>query len=143
MICSFRSLILVVLVLGVAPLHLRAETPLGKQMDTMKGALRPLKAALRSPTDADKAVYTGYADKLIAAATKAKDFQPEKTATLPEADRAQFLADYQKSLDGLIAMLKQLKSQLAAGDWDAARAQMRKIFDAQADGHDKFRVEEF
>lgn len=139
----FRSVMLVVLVLGVAPFHLRAETPLGEQMDTMKGALRPLKAALQSPTDADKAVYTGYADTLIAAATKAKDFQPEKTATLPEADRAQFLADYQKSIDALIALLTQLKSQLAAGDWDAARAQMRNIYDAQADGHDKFRTEEF
>lgn len=143
MVHSFHSVILLVLVLGVAPFHLRAETPLGEQMDTMKGALRPLKAALQSPTDADKATYTGYADTLIAAATKAKDFQPEKTATLPEADRAQFLADYQKSMDALIALLTQLKSQLAAGDWDAARAQMRSIFDAQADGHDKFRTEEF
>jgi soluble cytochrome b562 len=111
-------------------------------MDAMRDAFRNIKAALQAPSDADKQKYGGYVDTLIAAATQAKNFEPEKTSTLPEADRAQFLADYRQSMDALIALFEQLKSQLSAGDWDGARAQMRLIGDAQADGHEKFRPEE-
>jgi soluble cytochrome b562 len=112
-------------------------------MDVMKGAFRNIRSALQAPADADKEKYTGFADTLISAAGKAKEFEPEKTAKIPEAERAQFLADYRQSMDALIVLFEQLKSQLAAGDWEAARAQMRLIGEAQADGHEKFRPEEF
>jgi hypothetical protein len=138
-----HTAILVALAVCAIPFQLRAETPLGTQMDAMKGAFRNIRAALQAPSDADKEKYAGYVDALIAAAGKAKDFEPEKTAKIPEAERAQFLADYRQSIDALIALFEQLKSQLSAGDWDGARAQMRLISNAQADGHEKFRIEEF
>lgn len=112
-------------------------------MDVMKVAFRNIRAALQAPSDADREKYAGDVDTLIAAAGKAKEFEPEKTAKIPEGERAQFLADYRQSMDALIALFEELKSRLAAGDWDGARAQMRLIGEAQAEGHEKFRPEEF
>lgn len=121
---------------------LRAETPLGEQMDAMKAAFRNLKTAMEAPVDADKDKYIASAEELKSAAVKAKEFDPKKLGEIPEGDREQFLADYRQSIDQLIALIDQLKTQLAAGDWDAARAQIRLINRAQGDGHEKFRSEE-
>jgi len=143
MLRPFHTAILIMLAVCAVPFQLRSETPLGTQMDLMRDAFRNIKAALQAPSDADKQEYGGYVDTLIAAATQAKNFEPENTSTLAEADRAQFLADYRQSIDALIALFEQLKLQLSAGDWDGARAQMRLIGDAQANGHEKFRPEEF
>lgn len=121
---------------------LRAETPLEGQMDAMKGAFRSLKAAMEAPADADKGKYAASADELKSAALKAKGFDPKKLAEIPESDRAQFLADYRQSIDNLVGLIDQLKTQLEAGDWDAARAQIRLINRAQGDGHEKFRSED-
>lgn len=121
---------------------LRAETPLGEQMDAMKAAFRSLKTAMEAPVDADKDKYIASAEELKSAAVKAKEFDPKKLGEIPEGDREQFLADYRQSIDQLIALIDQLKTQLAAGDWDAARAQIRLINRAQGDGHEKFRSEE-
>jgi soluble cytochrome b562 len=138
----FRPIFLFALAaLSVSPL-LRAGTPLEEQMNTMKAAFRSLKAAMEAPVDADKGKYVASADELKSAAVKAKEFDPKKLGEIPENDRGQFLADYRQSIDNLVGLIDQLKTQLAAGDWDAARAQIRLINRAQGDGHEKFRSED-
>ena len=136
-----NSLLIVLAVLSVSA-PLRAETPLGEQMDAMKAAFRSIKTALEAPVDADKDKYVASADDLKSAAIKAKEFNPEGLSEIPENEREQFLADYHKSIDKLVVLIDQLRTQLAAGDWDAARAQIRLISRAQGDGHEKFRSEE-
>ena len=136
-----RTCLFALVVLCVSA-SVRAESPLGEQMDVMKNAFRSLKTAMEAPVDADKDKYVASADELRSAALKAKEFDPKKLGEIPEGDREQFLADYRQSIDQLVALIDQLKTQLAAGDWDAARAQMRLINRAQADGHEKFRSEE-
>lgn len=121
---------------------LRAETPVQEQMNTMKGAFRSLKAAMEAPVDADKDKYVASADVLKSATLKAKGFDPRKLGEIPEKDRKQFLADYRQSIDNLVGLIDQLKTQLAAGDWDAARAQIRLISRAQGEAHEKFRSED-
>lgn len=138
----FRITFLFALLTSAVSVPLRADSPLGEQMDVMKNAFRGLKTAMEEPVDADKGKYAAFADKLRAAAVKSKEFDPEKLAEVPESERGQFLADYQQSMDKLIVLIDQLKTQLAAGDWDAARAQMRLIKAAQSEGHEKFRSEE-
>lgn len=139
---SFRRAFFFGLVLCSLAAPLRAETPLGTQMDNMKGAFRNIKSAMEAPVDTDKDKYAAFADELKAAALKAKEFDPVKLAAVPENERVQFLTDYRESMDKLIALIDQLKTQLAAGDWDAARAQIGLINRAQGDGHEKFRSEE-
>jgi soluble cytochrome b562 len=138
----FRPISLFALaVLSVSAL-LQADTPLEEQMNTMKDAFRSIKAAMEAPVDADKDKYVASADALKSAAVKAKGFDPQKLAEIPENERDQFLADYRQAIDNLVGLIDQLKTQLAAGDWDAARAQFRLIFRAQGAGHEKFRSEE-
>lgn len=110
-------------------------------MNTMKVALRSLRLALQAPSESEKGRYTEYADTLLSAATKAKEFEPKMTSKISEAERVQFLADYRKSIEDLIALFEQLKKQLNSGDWEAARAQIRLINRAQGEGHEKFRYE--
>ncbi len=138
--CRCTCLLALVVLFVRAPLQ--AETPLEEQMDAMKSAFRSLKTAMEAPVDADKDKYVASADELRSASIKAKEFDPKKVGEIPEGDREQFLADYRQSIDQLVALIDQLKTQLAAGDWDSARAQMRLINRAQGDGHEKFRSEE-
>lgn len=138
----FRPICLFALAVFSVSALLQAETPLEEQMDTMKGAFRSIKAAMNAPVDADKDKYVASADVLKSAALKAKGFDPKKLAEIPENERDQFLADYRQAIDNLVGLIDQLKTQLAAGDWDAARAQIRLIFRAQGAGHEKFRSEE-
>ena len=121
--------------------RLWSETIIESQMNTMKVALRTLKLALQTPSEADKAKYIANVDTLIGAATKARDHEPEMTSKVPEAERAQFVADYRKSIDDLIALFGKLKEQLNAGEWEAAKNQIRLINRAQGEGHEKFRYE--
>ena len=134
--CRF---IAVWLLFGLMSPWIWAGTALDSQMNTMKGALRSLKIALQAPSESEKAKYIGYADTLISAATKAKELEPQMTSKIPEAERAQFVADYQKSIEDLIALFAKLKEQLNAGDWEAAKNQIRLINRAQGQGHEKFR----
>ena len=129
------------LFLGLASSSLWSETALESQMNTMKVALRSLKLALQTPVESEKEKYLGYADTLLSAAAKAKELEPKMTAKISEAERAQFLASYHKSIEDLIVLLEQLKKQLNSGDWEAARAQIRLINRAQGEGHGKFRDE--
>ena len=110
-------------------------------MDKMKYAFRGLRTAMEAPVDADKDKYVALADKLRAASVASKEHEPEKTREIPDDKRAEFLAGYRQSMDDLIALIDQLKTQLAAGDWDAARKQIQLINQSQRDGHKEFRSE--
>lgn len=111
-------------------------------MDKMKHAFRGLRTALQSPVDADKDKYVSLADKLRDAAIKSKDYKPGKTDSGPADKRAEFLEGYRQSMDDLIALIDQLKTQLAAGDWDAARTQIDLINQSQHDGQKELRSED-
>lgn len=121
---------------------LRADSPLETQMDEMKYAFRGLRTGLQEPVDADKDKYVSLAEQLRDAAVKSKDYEPEKTGNIPADKRAEFLEGYRQSIDDLIALIDQLKTQLAAGDWAAARSQIDLINQSQRDGHKEFRSEE-
>ncbi|MBJ7258258.1 MAG: hypothetical protein JHD33_01875 [Chthoniobacterales bacterium] len=125
-----------------APLCLRADSPLEEQMDTMKGAFRALRTSLEAPAEADRGTYVALAEELRAAAVAAKEHEPQKTRSLPEDKRAAFLGDYRQSIDDLVTLIDELKTQLADGKWDEARAQIKLINQSQRDGHKEFRQEE-
>lgn len=137
----FNRTILFAFIVCIASTSLRAENPLAEQMSVMKRAFRGLKAAMEAPAESDKAEYIAFADDLREAAVKSKDCEPDKVSTVPENEREQFLADYRQSLDNLIVLIDKLKTQLDAGDWDAARGQIKLINRAQGEGHEKFRSE--
>ena len=137
-----RHPLLIVLSILTCAATLRADSPLESQMDKMKYAFRGLRTALEAPVDSDRDKYVALVDKLREASVKSKDLEPEKTETIPDDKRAEFLEGYRQSMDDLIALIDQLKGQLAAGDWDAARGQIDLINQSQRDGHKEFRTED-
>lgn len=136
---SFHTLFVSALLVLTALSLVRADTPLEEKMDEMKVAFRGLRTALEAPVDTDREKYVALADELRAASVAAKEYEPSKTRSVPEDKRAEFLAGYRQSMDDLVALVDQLKTQLAAGQWDAAREQIKLIGQAQRDGHKEFR----
>lgn len=118
-----------------------ADSPLESKMDKMRRAFRELRTAMEAPVDADKDKYVAMADQLRAASVAAKEYEPGKTSEIPQDKRAAFLAGYRQSMDDLIALIDQLKTKLAAADWDGARDQIKLVNQAQRDGHKEFRSE--
>lgn len=140
----FRIPFVAVLLALVVPMTLcaaeKAETPLGEQMEKMKIEMKALRSALEAPSESAKDKYVKMAANFHAATVAAKKFDPEKTKTLPEAERAQFVADYHKGMDKLIKLSEDLKKELAAGQWDEARQQLKALSQAQKSGHKEFRI---
>jgi len=137
-----RLPLLAVLLACTAPAGLRADSPLEEKMDEMKVAFRGLRSALQEPIDSDRDKYVALAEDLRKASAAAKEYEPEKTSDIPQDKRAAFLEGYRQSIDDLVGLIDELKKQLAAGDWEAAREQVNLINQAQRDGHKEFRSQE-
>ena len=110
-------------------------------MDKMKSAFRSLRTGLESPVDSDKNEYLALVEKLREASVAAKDLDPQKTASIPQDKREEFLRQYRQEIDDLIALIDELKKQISESAWDAAREQIKLIAQAQKDGHKEFRSE--
>lgn len=115
------------------------DTALGKQMKKMGKAFRQLGKQI---TDASKNEDSlALVATMHAAAEKSLQYKPEKTADLPEADQAKFVADYQAGIKALIADLDKLAAALKANDNAAAAGILRDVKADQKDGHKEFRKE--
>ena len=132
----------IVFLLALAILSsVHADTPLESNMDKMKSAFRSLRADLQSPVDSDKNKYLALVEKLRVASVAAKDLDPQRTASIPQDNREDFLRQYRQEMDDLIALIDGLKKQISGSAWDAAREQIKLITQAQKDGHKEFRSE--
>lgn len=134
------SRIVILLILAILS-NLHAETPLETKMDAMKAAFRNLRSGLESPVDSDKEKYLALVEKLHDASVAAKNFDPQKTASIPQDKREEFLRLYRKKMDDLITLIDGLKKQISSGAWDSAREQIKLINQSQKEGHKEFRSE--
>jgi len=114
----------------------KPETELEGKMDEMGGAFRKLRGQIQ---DASKnADSIALVEKIRAAATEAAKLKPAKTEDLPEADRAKFVAEFQKDMKELIGNFDKLEAALKAGDNASAAKQIGDIRAAQKEGHKEF-----
>jgi soluble cytochrome b562 len=114
------------------------KTPLAEQMSGISKDFRALHKALSDPSQQNTAV--ALVKDMEAHAAKARELQPAKTKTIPAADQAQFIADFQKQIDGLIADMQKLEQAVSSGDTAGANALMDKIQGDKREGHKKFIV---
>ena len=73
------------------------------------------------------------------AADAASKLTPAKAEDLPEADRPQFIADFQSGMKDLAAGLDKLEADLKANDNTAAAADYKDIGSIEGKNHKKFR----
>jgi hypothetical protein len=144
-----RLLIAIVLCGLPAGAELRAEEPevkqeeiteLGEQMEQMGSAFRRLRRQAAEPA------YNESSLELVAvmqhAAKAAWMLVPAKAAELPEAERAEFIADYRARIAGLRGALEKLAEHLRTPDNPAAVKLIAELADLQKAGHREFRKRE-
>ncbi len=144
----FRKSIVFTLVsaalLVIAPANARLafaaeDTELAKHMEEMQDNLKKLRKSVKTP--AEDAASLESLTKMQQATVASKALTPKKAATLPEADRAKFVAGYRKEMAALLEHL--CKIEVALLDNDNAKAEelfkgLKKIED---DGHEKYSEE--
>jgi soluble cytochrome b562 len=118
----------------------KPKSPLAQQMSGISKDFRSLRKMVNDPAQKDSAV--GLVKDMEARATKAKGFEPEKTADIAPADRPRFLADYRKQMDGLIADFQKLEEAVSDGKTADASALLDKLQADKREGHKKFNAED-
>jgi soluble cytochrome b562 len=117
----------------------RKKTPLAEQMGGISHDIRTLRKMISDPAQKDAAV--ALVKDMEARATKAETFEPSKAKDIPPADHDQFIADYKKQMEGLIADFKKLEDAVSAGNAADAGALLDKLNSDKREGHKKFNAD--
>ena len=108
--------------------------------DRVSKALKAVsRAAKEGNVPKDLAAKVDDAKKATEAALK---FEPAKTAEIPAAEKAKFLADYKASMEETIKTLGELKAAIEAGKTEDVTKTLEKLNAQKKDGHKKFQKEE-
>jgi soluble cytochrome b562 len=117
----------------------RPKTPLAEQMSGIAKDFRSLRKMINDP--AQKAAAVQLVKDMEDRATKAKGLDPLKSKDIPPADRDQFLADFRKQIDGLIADFQKLEESVNDGKTADASSLLDKLQADKREGHKKFNAE--
>jgi len=116
------------------------KSPLAQEMGGISKDFRSLRKIVGDPSQKDAALK--LVKDMEDHATKAKGFEPAKTKDIPPADKDQFLADYRKTMDGLIGDFQKLEQDITAGDTAGATAMLDTLQADKRAGHKKFNAED-
>lgn len=118
----------------------KPETELTRQMDKMNSAFRKLRRQATDPSkNADSLAQVAILKEF--AATSAK-LEPAKAASMPEANRAKWIADYRAKMTEALATIDKLEAALKAGQNEEAGKLVTELNAQQRAGHKEFRAEE-
>ena len=111
-------------------------TELTDRMEKLSGAYRKLPKLVADPAqNAEALAQVAIIKESVAAALK---LEPEKTKTLPEADRAKFVADYQAKMKEFSATVDKLEAALKANDNATAAKLVDEMKTERNDDHKQF-----
>lgn len=113
------------------------HTELGERMSALSRAFKKLRLQVGDAAKNEDSL------RLVATirenAEASLQLEPEKTADLPESDRAKFKAEFAARMKSLLADIAKLESALRAGDNPEAGKIVQGLADAQKEGHKEFR----
>ena len=121
---------------------LSSATPLEQSMKRMAKAYHQLDKDLKAPVDASKPDYLALVATMKTEAQASRSLVPKKVAEMPQDQQAAQIAEYQKSLDGLMASIDLLSQDITASNWADATKQIATLKGEMIDGHKKFRKPE-
>jgi soluble cytochrome b562 len=124
------------------PAFLHAEesdSPLEKQMQILARGMRQLSQQVVDPSKQQENIT--LLESLKKAAVDSKALNPRKTASVPQADRDKFLADYRTDLDELKDAFDQIKEAVKAGQYDKAKSLIATVNSIKKEGHGKFKTD--
>jgi hypothetical protein len=118
----------------------KPETELTKQMDKMNAAFRKLRRQATDPKlNADSLAQVAILKEFATASAK---LEPAKAATIPEADRAKWVAEYRAKMTETIALVDKLEAALKAGQNEEAGKLVSDLNAHQRAGHKEYRAED-
>jgi len=121
-------------------LHLRGEDEneaLEQQMKILARGTRQLTQQVSDPAQQQSSV--ALLETLKKAAVDSKSINPRMTSQIPEAKRAQFLADYRTDLDELKDSFDQIEEAVKAGQYEKAKSLIATVNTIKKEGHGKFK----
>jgi len=137
---NIRTLLATLTLVVAAPMTFAADrgpTALDDAMEEMNMAYRRLTRQIGNPArNANSLEQVALLRKHSVEATK---LDPQKTADLPEAERAKFVAAYQAGMKEFVEQVDKLKVALEANKNDEARDILQAMKKSQEDGHNEFR----
>ncbi|HVS17980.1 MAG TPA: cytochrome b562 [Planctomycetota bacterium] len=117
------------------------ESPLGQAMEHMNAGLRKANRALEGGDTA--AALEGLAE-FQTHVISAKAETPPKAATVPEAERAAFVAAYRATLIDVLRISCDVEQALVEGRLDDARVMFaEKLRPMEKTGHERFTDDEY
>ncbi len=130
----------IALSLFAGTLHLHAEEEneaLEQQMKILARGTRQLTLQVADPAQQQSSVT--LLETLKKAAVDSKALTPRMTSQMPEAKRAQFLADYRTDLDELKDSFDQIEEAVKAGQYEKAKSLIATVNTIKKEGHGKFK----
>ena len=120
-------------------LHAEADSPLENQMKILARGNRQL--AQQVGDSARQQSTITLIESLKKAALDSKTLDPRKISEIPEAKRAQFLADYRTDLDELKDSFDQIEQAVKAGQYEKAKSLLATVNSIKKKGHGKFKTD--
>ena len=114
----------------------KADTELAKQMEVIDQGMKKLRRSLRQKEQ--NAQSLELITQMQAAALACKAQTPVMTPTIPEAQRAKWLADYRKQMAQLLSEITNMEVALLDGDNEKAQQIHKKLGEMEDAGHEKF-----
>lgn len=112
------------------------DTELAKQMEIIDEGMKKLRRSLRQPEQ--NAESLEMIAKMQAATVASKGMVPVMAKSVPEAERAKFIAAYRKDMAAMLAEIAQLEIALLDGDNKKAQELHKSLSDREDSGHEKF-----
>lgn len=123
-----------------APQEKKPETELTRKMDKMNGAFRKLRRQAGDATkNAESLELVALLREMSTASVK---LEPARLATIPEAGRKQWLADYRAKMGELQAQIDRLEAALKSGQNEEAARIVQAIGALQKEGHKEYKTED-
>lgn len=116
------------------------DTQLALHMKDLNTTLRKLRGALRDP--ANNAESLVEIRRLQGVLLTSRIEKPLMIGQTPEAERAEFLVEFQKQMVELHRAMLDLELRVLESDNDAAQAQLKTINSMKSDAHKIFKVKD-
>jgi soluble cytochrome b562 len=129
-------------IISAAPMQARADanTPLTKEMKAMGKNYKQLKGQIADVSKKESSL--AILGEMVKAAEKSKALNPKKTEEIPADKREQFLTDYHKAMDELIAAIHKIEAAVNEGKPQEAAKLLAELNKSKRSGHEKFSSEE-
>lgn len=121
----------------VTLLHADEDTPLEKQMQALARGTRQLSMQVSDPSKQQNTI--ALIESLKKSAVDSEGLEPRKTATIPTAERAQFLSAFKAQMQKLADAFSQIEDAVKAAQYDKAKSLLGSIQGLKKEGHAQFK----